>query len=801
MKILTVIVITLLMLVVITLANAQSNFTIDSLNRVLETNISEIKRIDTYNAIAYEYRNQDSTKTAFFVDKAIQLSNKINYSEGVSDAYYRIGWATMNKGNYSKAIDLFNKSLITAQKSSYKKGEAVAFNGLGVVYFYKGDYPSALAQYFKSLNIKEKLGIKKSVASSYNNIGLVYHYQGNYPAGLEYHLKSLKIMEELGDKVGMSDSYSNIGKVYEKQGDYPSTLVQYYKSLRLREELKDKKGMANSYRSIGKVYKELGNNISALEYHLKSLKIMEEIGDKYGIATVYNFIGEVYLKQKEYGKALQYQNLSLKLYNEIGAEAYATLPLLDLGEIYLVQKKYTQAIRYLEETIQTAKKLGRNDVVQDGAKLLALAYEGAGNYQEAYKSLKLFKTIADSLNNEETAKKITSQAMQYEFNKKEAASKTIQERKDLEQQQLLQTQKYYTYASIGGLIALLVIALVVYRGKIKQKQANTILEIQKEEIRSQAEELQMVNEKLLELDSFKQGMMGMIVHDLKNPLNFILNASGNADTKLELMQQAGRQMLNMVMNILDVQKFEDAKMSLKLREESAYTIGQSAVDGTYFLAKQKNIKIENRIDKNLSVKTEPEILERVFTNILTNAIKYTPIGGNVILTSKIEHRKATISISDTGSGIPKNQQAKVFEMFGQVQAKKLGNVRSTGLGMAFCKIAIEAHGGEIGLESEVGKGTTFWFILEEGKALVNTSYVKEQKEDINWQLNENEKATLLPYLDALKELEVFVYSDIQDILNKVSWDTPNLQKWRKELETLVFSMDSEAYHDFLNEVG
>ena len=152
-------------------------------------------------------------------------------------------------------------------------------------------------------------------------------------------------------------------------------------------------------------------------------------------------------------------------------------------------------------------------------------------------------------------------------------------------------------------------------------------------------------------------------------------------------------------------------MTLELREESVYIIGQNAIEGTSFLANQKNIKIENQIDQTISVKTDAEILERVFTNILTNAIKHTPIGGHVTLTAKIEGGKVILTITDTGSGIPKEQQDKVFEMFGQVQIQNSGNIRSTGLGLAFCKMAIEAHEGEIGLESEVGKGYEFLVYL------------------------------------------------------------------------------------------
>lgn len=792
----------ILCLLTANLVNAQSSQTIDSLKKVLETDLPERERVDVYNAIAHEYRGTDSTKTALFTSKAIELSNEISYPEGVSDAYYHIGWATMIKGDYTKATSLFLKGLAAAQSVSYPRGEAYAHNGLGIVHYYQGDYSSALEQWLQSLKISQQIDDKKWIANSYNNIGRIHEERGNYSLALEYHLESLKIREEMNGKSGMADSYSNIGKIYEDLGDYSTALEQYQESLKIRKELDEKGKMAISYSKIGKIYERKGDYIAALEEYYKSLEIRESLGEKYGIANSYNNLGEIYLKQKEYERAIEFKRRSLDLYNEIGSKALAVSPLLGMGKVYLAQKQYDQAISFLEEATRKAQELGESDIVRDGAEQLTFAYEGVEDYKAAFKSMQLFKTMADSLKSAATTKAITSRALLYEFEKREAETQALQERKDLVQRQQLQTQKYYTYASIGGGLALLIIALVIYRGQQKQKKANRLLAQQKDEIGLQAEALQVANEKLVKLDGFKQGMTGMIVHDLKNPLNLILNASGGTERQLELMRQSSQMMLGMVMNILDVQKFEDTKMVLNLRDSAAYTVAQNAVRATNFLSRQKNISVDNQIDRNLSVKADPEILERVFTNILTNAVKYTAIGGCVVLTSQLDGGRARLSITDNGSGIPKDQQDMVFQTFGQVQAKNSGVVRSTGLGLAFCKMAVHAHGGEIGLESEVGAGTTFWFDLEVGEAVTNPSESSVPEEDHKFrQLDATEKAVIGPYLESLKALEVFYNSDIKDVLDQMPLDTPGLKKWREEMERILYFMDSEAYKAFLDEVG
>ncbi len=327
----------------------------------------------------------------------------------------------------------------------------------------------------------------------------------------------------------------------------------------------------------------------------------------------------------------------------------------------------------------------------------------------------------------------------------------------------------------------------------------------------QGEELKTINDKLVELDHFKEGMTGMIVHDLKNPLNSILN-----NDNIDRIKQAGKQMLNMVLNILDVQKFEDAKMKLELQNTSAYNIAVSAYNQVIVLMKEKSITFENKIDSRLGIKTEPEILERVFVNLLTNAIKYTPNNGNISIMNELMNEKMKdvetdfipsffhsfilFKVFDTGEGIPKDKLHLVFEKFGQVEAKNSGGIRSTGLGLTFCKLAIEAHGGQIGVESELGKGTTFWFTVPLGTELENTIIVeKEWTKTETFNFSEEDRKTLLVLLSQFRELEVYEVSSIRNLLNyKDISENGHLQFWVDEMQKVLRAGNEEKYAELLN---
>lgn len=261
---------------------------------------------------------------------------------------------------------------------------------------------------------------------------------------------------------------------------------------------------------------------------------------------------------------------------------------------------------------------------------------------------------------------------------------------------------------------------------------------QKEEILQQAEELEAQSfalqeslNKLHKLNQFKENLTSMIVHDLKNPLNTVISLSSNhkTDMQMRLILSAGNQMLNLVMNILDVQKFEETQIVLNQQSNSLGNIIQEAIAETILFAEQKNQTIVNHIDTNLNVFVDNELIIRVFVNLLTNAIKFTPQNGSIEIFEHLakpnEIRKqfveignfenlssmAIICMKDNGSGIPDEKIPFLFERYSQAESQGYGKVRATGLGLAYCRLAIEAHGGKIWVRSKRNEGSVFMFLL------------------------------------------------------------------------------------------
>ena len=156
-------------------------------------------------------------------------------------------------------------------------------------------------------------------------------------------------------------------------------------------------------------------------------------------------------------------------------------------------------------------------------------------------------------------------------------------------------------------------------------------------------------------------------------------------------------------------------------------------------------------------------------------------------------------VSDTGQGIPKDKLDKVFDKFGQVAAKKSGNVRSTGLGLTFCKMAVEAHGGQIDVESEMEKGTTFLFTLPIGGKLKEVVKSEAPATMDTLKLSENDEIVLKPYLAKLQSLLVYETTDIEKILGTIeAANSITLQKWKQEMEDVLFTLNEERYQKLIN---
>jgi two-component system, sensor histidine kinase and response regulator len=244
------------------------------------------------------------------------------------------------------------------------------------------------------------------------------------------------------------------------------------------------------------------------------------------------------------------------------------------------------------------------------------------------------------------------------------------------------------------------------------------------------DQLQERYRQLQKLEELRDSLTSMIVHDLRTPLTSLLTGLQSlpfvedTEQRAELIDIAihgGETLLGMINDLLDINKMESDEISLDYTAVPVEKIIEHVLRQTASLANEKGVTIQQDIAPDLpALWADADKVRRILINLLGNALKFSPAGSTVLL--KVERDGTAegdwllFSVQDSGEGIPREAFERIFEKFGQVESRKAGRRMSTGLGLTFCKMAAEAHGGRIWVESELGKGSVFSFTLpaEEG---------------------------------------------------------------------------------------
>jgi len=226
-----------------------------------------------------------------------------------------------------------------------------------------------------------------------------------------------------------------------------------------------------------------------------------------------------------------------------------------------------------------------------------------------------------------------------------------------------------------------------------------------------------------ELDKMKEEFLHYITHDLRNPLG---SAIGFLDMLLkgvpgvlneeqrgivDAVKRSNMRLLSMVNNILDIAKMESGRIRLQLKTVSITGIAGRSIATLQSQAKFKSINVLLDAAEEFSIAADNDLIERVFNNLLGNALKYTPNEGTVTISIRDDGDALKCCVADTGEGIPADYINRLFQKFEQVQGQRKGG---TGLGLAIAKFFVESHLGRIWVESEMGKGSQFYFTIPKG---------------------------------------------------------------------------------------
>lgn len=489
--------------------SAQNSRAIDSLRGELATKLNKKQRINTLNLLAKAYAYHDSTKVARYTFKAIKLSEQINYNEGIADAKYYRGWVTMIKGNYIKALQLFNEVLRLSQQIDYKNGEGNARNGKGEIHLRQGEHDLALAAYTKAFELKEAANNLADAGYIKGNIAEAYLAKQDYLNAFKAYQTSVKILEGQTEQSKLTYAYYGLGDLHLGVGLHNRALIFYQKAKKVAQRYEDKNTLAGVYRHLGEIYHIRGELKKAKIYLDSSLSINTTLGDKSGLAKSLASLGKLTLQKDQLKQAQVSFEKAQEMLEELGEIKHLSEVWVYLGITYFEQNQYNKAIQYLEKGI----KKGEIEIVKRGAKYLVNAHQQLKQTPQALQYHALFQRAADSIFKIQQTKQATLfRNMQEADSLKSAENKSYIKYKN-------KTQRNRLTIFAGTALIIITLLAWLYRHKqlnnLRLQQANLAIGEQKERLQAKNENLSQLYQKIQLFQSIGQKITSLLdLHEI-----------------------------------------------------------------------------------------------------------------------------------------------------------------------------------------------------------------------------------------------------------------------------------------------
>lgn len=586
-------------------------------------------------------------------------------------------WPRYNEQAYELGMRLSKSNDYNIQKTS-KIYVADAINNFGYFKENRGDYNGALMDYFGALKIREEIDYKKGIASSYNNIGHVFTKQRDFNRALDYFQKSYDLRQQINDLAGMAQSLNKIGEVYSLKKDYEAALQNMHQSL-VR-------------------YRHLGNTD--------------------GEAKALLNIGKIYLLQSRYDLAYSNGEEALQGFLKIGHKQDALSTEVLLCKIDIAEKKYQKSIDKAKEVLKQAEQYQFIEIQSNLHQVLNLAYEKLQDSPLALFHFKQYVALKDSLDNPNTKNNILEQQLQYENGKKEAQRLAAQDLKDLNARTVRNTL-------LASCLALFLIAgILINRNYIRQK-AN-------EELAEKNKIIEQEKQRAEESERFKSQFLSNISHEIRTPMNAILGMSDLLiETELDdkqskyitAIKKSSENLLLIINDVLDFSKLEAGKVELENIPFKPIDVLEDVYNTLKFKAEEKGLEFKWKIEEDI----EPIFwgdnfrLYQILMNLVGNAIKFTERGSVILelclLQSDPEYQTLRYKVKDTGLGIESEKINTIFNSFQQAGQDTSRRFGGTGLGLTIAQQLVKLRNSEIKVESEIGKGSMFYFDIVYKKAI------------------------------------------------------------------------------------
>ncbi len=650
---------------------------IDSLEKKLKEKLTDSARVRTLIRLAFAYQYQDVQKSIDYSAEAVKLAEDKNLDNQKARSYSSLGTFNAIRGNYTAAASLNNLALNIAIKLRDSVQIGLAYNNLGTDYFALSKFDEAYFNfthaYWLAIVSKDSL----SMAISLHNIATVFKELGQYDKAINYLNLAKNISVAIDDKDGLPYTYDEQGDIFIRKGEYDSALIK------LKEALK--------------------------------LTRLQKLGVNELEPSVINKIAKVYLHRNEFDKAMAYYDSTFALNEKTGNEFGTAQVYLGRGLVLMKQKKYDEALKLIQDGATIAHRTNSLALEIECNQQLSKLFELKGDFKKSLEYFKLYKTLEDSLFNQGMQAKLLQDQVRFETESKDEQIKSLTQLEEFRKVEI-KKQELITNILVVAVALTIILLFTVYRSGQRRVRINRLLVEHQEEIKRRSIELEQLNQ-------VKDKFFSIISHDLRSPINAlsgILDLLDNNQLKpseFEMLTRELRVQFNhtktLINNLLDWALLQMDKLKMQPERINLFDM----VEENFKLLSSlhlKNIQMVNSIAPATFAFADVNTVNLVFRNLILNAIKFTDNGGTITISCRDQGDTMAIAVKDNGVGIAPEIQKILFEKTSGYSTRGTANEKGTGLGLILCKEFVEKNGGKIWLESELGKGSTFFFTLKKG---------------------------------------------------------------------------------------
>ena len=577
-------------------------------------------------------------------------------------------------------------------------GQIVALRELGRLYRNNSQFDKALKANAQGLEVAEQAADTIEMVQAQNNIGTNYRRLGLLDMASEYHYKALNTARAFSDSLdeqarkNLVVSLNGLGNIYLTLGDEHLADSVFRAALAGEQKLGSTLGQAINYANLGSIFEKSGQTDSAWAYYRKSLDMNKEAGSELGVSLCHNHFGRLYENEQRYEEALREYAQSYDMMKESRDEWHWLESCISIARVHVARHDYAMAATYLAKGMNVATTIKSMEHEAQIHQLYYEIYRSTGNNALALDHFVRAKECNDSVVNLKKVNEIQNLRMSIERARQESRFNLAQ--KNLELERVSKHTAWFALLVVV-LLAAVLIAFIWYALRTRIRTVKILRDVQ----------------------TVRENFFTNITHEFRTPLTVILgqgqllknSTADNMDqvhAAATMIERQGNSLLTLINQLLDIAKVKSAIGNPDWRQGNVVAYVAMLVESFADYARQKKIALNFRPAENeVQMDFVPNYMNKVMRNLLSNAFKYTPEGGRIEVSTRLQASTLDLRVADSGVGIDAKNLPHVFEPFfqGKEDSQKVG----TGVGLSLVRDIVETMGGKISVESQPGNGTTF----------------------------------------------------------------------------------------------